>query len=331
MSEKALRDLNTIPGSEKKNESSSKGSFIKPFVGNMDENVEECLKKNSVSLVSPQMNGNETANPEVDTGNSEVEYIESENLNDLEDVDASLETLLASLDSKNWVMVCEALNNVRRLSIFHKEAMLDMLGDVIVLVAKSLKNPRSAVCKTAVMTSADIFSAYNDNLIDSLDPLLTQLLLKSSQDKRFVCEAAERALVAMTKWVSPVLLLPKLQPYLKNRNPRIRAKASMCFCRSVPQLGVEGIKSYGIDKLIQIAASQLSDQLPESREAARTLLLELQTVYEKFHDLESTTVSEHQPDMDSWENFCQSKLSPLSAQAVLRVTNIGREGLVLGS
>ncbi|XP_041005754.1 uncharacterized protein LOC121250643 [Juglans microcarpa x Juglans regia] len=330
MSEKALRDLNTIPGSEKKNESSSKGSFIKPFVGNMDENVEECLKKNSASLVSTQMNGNETANPEVDTGNSEVEYIESENLNDLEDVDTSLETLLAALDSKNWVMVCEALNNVRRLSIFHKEAMLDMLRDVILLVVKSLKNPRSAVCKTAIMTSADLFSAYNENLIDSLDPLLTQLLLKSSQDKRFVCEAAERALVAMTKWVSPVLLLPKLQPYLKNRNPRIRAKASMYFCRSVPQLGVEGIKSYGIDKLIQIAASQLSDQLPESREAARTLLLELQTVYEKFHDLESTTVSEH-PDMDSWENFCQSKLSPLSAQAVLRVTNIGREGLVLGS
>lgn len=98
MSEKALRDLNTIPGSEKKNESLSKGSFIKPFVGNMDENVEECQKKNSASLVSPQVNGNETANPEVDnTGNSEVEYIESENLNDLEDVDTSLEVSLPFL------------------------------------------------------------------------------------------------------------------------------------------------------------------------------------------------------------------------------------------
>lgn len=100
---------------------------------------------------------------------------------------------------------------------------------------------------------------------------------------------------------------------------------SCCLC----QQGVDGIKAYGIDKLIQIAASQLSDQLPESREAARILLLELQTVYEKFQDL-TPTVSEH-PDMGSWENFCQSKLSPLSAQAVLRVTNIAREGLVLGS
>ncbi|KAG4125211.1 hypothetical protein ERO13_D10G083832v2 [Gossypium hirsutum] len=78
------------------------------------------------------------------------------------------------------------------------------------------------------------------------------------------------------------------------------------------------------------AASQLSDQLPESRDAARTLLLELQTVYEKSHGL-SIVVSEN-PEMGSWENFCLSKLSPLSAQAVLRVTtNITREGLVIGS
>ncbi|GMP30348.1 hypothetical protein CsSME_00005054 [Camellia sinensis var. sinensis] len=94
--------------------------------------------------------------------------------------------------------------------------------------------------------------------------------------------------------------------------------------------GVEGIKAYGIDKLIQIAASQLSDQLPESREAARILLLELQTVYEKCHVPTQTAESEDS-ETGSWEHFCQSKLSPLSAQAVLRVTNIAREGRVLGS
>lgn len=323
MSEKALKDLNAIPGSERRNENSSKGNIAKSVVSNTNGNIEEGQKKNSV-------NGGETVNSGAEIANSEVEYIESENLNDVEDVDTSLKTLLAGLDSKDWVLVCEALNNVRRLSLFHKEAMLELLGDVISLVVKSLKNPRSAVCKTAIMTSADIFNAYNDLMIESLDPLLVQLLLKSSQDKRFVCEAAEKALVSMTTWLSPILLLPKLQPYLKNRNPRIRAKASMCFCRSVPRLGVEGIKGYGIDKLIQTAASQLSDQLPESREAARSLLLELQTVYQKFYDLSSVAVSEH-PEMGSWENFCLSKLSPLSAQAVLRVTNISREGLVIGS
>ncbi|KAG8482843.1 hypothetical protein CXB51_024433 [Gossypium anomalum] len=326
MSGNALRDLNTLPASKRKNDSSSKGNFTKTCNGNTIENVEELQKKNPSSVC---INGGETVNAGVEVANSEVEYIESENLGDLEDVNTCLEKLLPGLESKDWVLVVETLNNVRRLSIFHREAMHSMLGDLIPLVVKSLKNPRSAVCKTAIMTSADIFSAYNDDLIEFLDPLLVQLLLKSSQDKRFVCEAAERALEVMTTSVFPMSLLPKLQPYLKNRNPRIRAKASMCFSRSVPRLGVEGIQEYGIDKLIQVAASQLSDQLPESREAARTLLLELQTVYEKSNGL-STTIPE-QPEMNSWEHFCQSKLSPLSAQAVLRVTNIAREGLIIGS
>lgn len=47
-------------------------------------------------------------------------------------------------------------------------------GSVITQIAKALKSPRSAVIKTAVMTSADIFSAYSDLIIDSLDPLVCQ-------------------------------------------------------------------------------------------------------------------------------------------------------------
>lgn len=365
MSGQALKDLNTMPASERKNDNSNKGNFTKPHSEN--GNLEEKHRKATASVVETVTSGDESVKTEVEVGNIEVEYIESENLDDVEDVDMTLKALLAGLDSKDWVLVCESLNDVRRISIFHKESMFNMLENVIPLIVKSLKNPRSALCKTAIMTSADVFSAYSDHIIDSLDPLLLQLLLKSSQDKRFVCEAAERALIAMTAWLSPILLLPKLETYLKHRNPRIRAKASMCFCRSVPRLGVEGIKAYGIDKLIQIAASQLSDQLPESREAARTLLLELQTVYEKCSVPTQTAVPEEDsvptqtpvpeedsvptqtpvpaedsvptqtpvPEVDSemgsWEHFCQSKLSRLSAQAVLRVTNVAREGIALGS
>ncbi|CAE6101840.1 unnamed protein product [Arabidopsis arenosa] len=340
MASNTLKDMNSLHVTEKI--SDCKASLTKPCVGKMNGKSEDKPLPNSASLDSsdPKVVV-EAEKPEPEKAIVEVEYIESENLDNVDDADAVLKSVLAGLESKDWISVCDALNNVRRLSIFHKEAMLHMLEKVIPLVVKSLKNPRSAVCKTACMTSADIFSAYNNHITDLLEPLLTQLLLKSSQDKRFVCEAAEKALTAMTKYVSPTLLLPKLQPCLKNRNPRIRAKASLCFSRSVPRLGVEGIKEYGIDKLVQAAASQLSDQLPESREAARTVLLELQTVYEKAHPLinpeassssspEEEQIAEAEPI--TWEIFCQSKLSALSAQAVLRVTNVvtvtAREGLV---
>ncbi|XP_010550106.1 PREDICTED: uncharacterized protein LOC104821061 isoform X2 [Tarenaya hassleriana] len=328
----ALKDLNNLPVSERK--SDCKGGLTKPCVGKVNEKAEAIPSQNSSSLDTSNPEGFGKEKPESEKANAEVEYIESEELTDISNVDTILNSLLPGLDSKDWVSVCDSLNNVRRLSMFHKEEMQHMMEKVIPLVVKSLKNPRSAVCKTACMTSADVFSAYNDHILDLLDPLLTQLLLKSSQDKRFVCEAAEKALVAMTTYVSPTLLLPKLQPCLKNKNPRIRAKAAMCFSRSVPRLGVEGVREYGIDKLIEAAASQLSDQLPESREAARTVLLELQSVYGKTQLMEQEMSMENPEEATTWEVFCQSKLSPLNAQAVLRVTNANvasREGLVTES
>ncbi|CAA0820205.1 ARM repeat superfamily protein [Striga hermonthica] len=318
MSEVAVSDVVIIPEPEMPNGSSINGNSTKPILQPPDENIDEKQKK----LIAP-----ETENSRGEAPTLEVEYIESENLKDVEDVENCVKTLAFELGSKDWVEVCEALNNVRRLSIYHKESIVAILGDVIALVLKSLKNPRSALCKTAIMTCADIFKAYNDDIIEFLDPLLVQLLLKASQDKKFVCEAAESALKSLTSSVSPLLLLPKLQPYIKNRNPRIRAKASVCISRSVQELGSEGIGEFGLDKLIQIGASQLSDQLPESRDAARSLLLELQCVYEVSHVHDPNVVSE-EPAIASWEQFCQSKLSPLSAQAVLRVTSVAREGLV---
>lgn len=92
----ALRDLNTIPGSERKNESCSKGGLTKPFAVNGNEIYEECLKKNCVSLGAPSTNDEEVVNA-VEVANTEVEYIESEKLNDLEDVDLSLKVLILYL------------------------------------------------------------------------------------------------------------------------------------------------------------------------------------------------------------------------------------------
>lgn len=330
MSGKALRDLNVLPSSglDKNSDISGKGSLAKSYIENINDNGHELQKKNC-PLFSATLNKVDIVKSNgLETVNTEVEYIDSENLADIADVDASFNTLLARLDSKDWVSTCEALNNVRQFSIYHKQKLLEIFGAVIRLIVKSLKCPRSAVCKTALMASADIFKAYNDIIIDSIDPLLVQLLLKSSQDKRFVCEAAEVALVSMTTWVSPTLLLPKLLPYLTNKNPRIRAKASMCLSRSVPQLGMEGIKAYGIDKLIQIAAAQLSDQLPESREAARALAMQLQAIYVDSQ-VSQCEESVKLVDADSWEAFCHAKLTPLSAQAILRVTATPKEGLAM--
>ena len=96
MSENALRDLNTIPGAERKNEGSSKACLTKPSVDNAGENDEEWQKKKScASLDSPSVNGNQavTADSGGEIGIVEVEYIESENLSDLENIETCLEVI----------------------------------------------------------------------------------------------------------------------------------------------------------------------------------------------------------------------------------------------
>ncbi|KQJ99145.1 uncharacterized protein LOC100821330 [Brachypodium distachyon] len=321
MSDSTLQDLNLAQSAEleKSKDSVAKPCNTKPVL-NGNKRVD---KEENAPLACPDAVTNGCEAAVVD-----VEYIDSEHLIDLPDVDTSFSTLLARLDSKDWIKTCEALNNVRQLAIYHKERLQELLEPLVPLIVKSVKNPRSALCKTALMTCADIFKAYGELMVDSIDLLLMPLFLKSSQDKRFVCEAAEAALISMTSWISPSILLPKMQPYLKNRNPRIRAKASVCFSKSVPRLGVEGIKEYGMDKLIQVAATQLSDQLPESREAARKLSLELQAFYEKSQASssgEDESVPAASPEAETWEAFCQSKLSALSAQAILRVTSTTKE------
>lgn len=150
----------------------------------------------------------------------------------------------------------------------------------MVVLVKAMKNPRSALCKTSIMASSDIFNAFGDKLLDptisnAFDQLvctkssfiyiyfvsfflvflvsfihlplingmdfmvgqqLLQLLLKASQDKRFVCEEADRALNSMVRSLTPLPLLQKLRTYVRHTNPRVRAKAAISISNCVSKM-----------------------------------------------------------------------------------------------
>lgn len=95
MSGQALKDLNTMPASERKNDNSSKGNFTKPHSEN--GNLEEKHRKATASVVETVRSGDESVKTDVEVGNIEVEYIESENLDDVEDVDMTLKVSLCLL------------------------------------------------------------------------------------------------------------------------------------------------------------------------------------------------------------------------------------------
>ncbi|KAJ6897891.1 hypothetical protein NC652_024652 [Populus alba x Populus x berolinensis] len=223
--------------------------------------------------------------------------------------------LVEELDSKDWTRVCESLNNVRRFALYHSLLLLPILEKVMLMVVKAMKNPRSALCKTSIMASSDIFKVFGDQSLDSannaFDNLLLQLLLKASQDKRFVCEEADKALNAMVKSMTPLPLLNKLRPYVRHINPRIRAKAAITISNSVSKMGLEAMNEFGLVSLVQMAADLLNDRLPEAREAARNIVT---CIYEAY------TRNEEQKQ-ESWQNFCQSSLPPIHAQSMVKITS----------
>ena len=65
---------------------------------------------------------------------------------------------------------------------------------------------------------------------------LLQLLLKASQDKKFVCEEADKTLHSMVQSLSPLPLLQSLQKYARHNNPRIRAKAAVSISNCVSRM-----------------------------------------------------------------------------------------------
>lgn len=244
-----------------------------------------------------------------------IDYISSEDLKPLSDPDTQIQGLIEGLDSKDWIKVCESLNDTRRLALYHSNLLLPLLEPVVVVLVKAMKNPRSALCKTSIMAAADIFVAYRDKLMEptlagGFDNLLLQLLLKASQDKRFVCEEADKTLNSMVQSLTPLPLLHNLQKYARHSNPRVRAKAAISISNCVSRMSFEDLQEFGLVSLVQVAANLLNDRLPEAREAARSITM---SVYKSF------TENEDQKE-ESWQNFCESNLPALHGQSIIKIT-----------
>lgn len=97
MSEEAARDLIPLPEAGMNNEIPSNGSVPAIRVESIDKNSKDKERENPALLVGPCLNGDGKVNTGAEVGNSEVEYIESENLNDVEDVDTSLKVMIPDI------------------------------------------------------------------------------------------------------------------------------------------------------------------------------------------------------------------------------------------
>ncbi|GAB2220688.1 hypothetical protein Droror1_Dr00008355 [Drosera rotundifolia] len=96
--------------------------------------------------------------------------VASPDLKPFTDPNSKIQDLKEGLESKDWVRVCQSLNDVRVLAIYHSVGrglmvMYNYWEKAISVLVKEMKNPRSAVCKTSIMASSDVFGAYGNKLL----------------------------------------------------------------------------------------------------------------------------------------------------------------------
>ncbi|KAI3505649.1 hypothetical protein L1887_27785 [Cichorium endivia] len=247
-----------------------------------------------------------------------IDYVSSEDLKPLSEPDVKFQGLMEGLESKDWLKVCDSLNDVRKMALHHSTLLLPILEKVVLVLVKAMKNPRSALCKTSIMAASDVFKSYGDKLLesttcDAVDHMILQLLLKASQDKKFVCEEAEKALKTMVEFIPPIPLLQKLKVYVSHANMRVRAKAAVSISHSVSKMGVGEMRDYGFVVLVQMAAELLKDRLPEAREAARSIVL---VIYKAV--MEDGSGGEEEEE-GKWQNFCQVNLSVIDALTMVKL------------
>ncbi|KAK9065605.1 hypothetical protein SSX86_015006 [Deinandra increscens subsp. villosa] len=244
-----------------------------------------------------------------------IDYISSENLKPVSDPDVKFKGLMEGLESKDWLKICDSLNVVRQLALYHSELLLPILEKVVMILVKSMKNPRSALCKTSIMAASDLFKSFGDKLLeistsDSVAQMMLQLLLKASQDKKFVCEEAERTLNTMVVSTTPIPLLQKLKVYVTHGNMRVRAKAAVSISHCVTKMGMGEMRDYGLVSLAQTSAELLKDRLPEAREAARGMVLSIH---------KAVMEDEENEEEEKWQNFCQLNLSAIDALTMVKL------------
>ncbi|KAF9604933.1 hypothetical protein IFM89_011300 [Coptis chinensis] len=295
---------------------------LRSLDNNLPTTPERPKKLAKVTTILPISTNDENKLPVPVSADHAIDYVLSEDLEAITDPEIKIQSLMEGLESKDWTKVCESLNDTRRFSLYHSTLLLPTLDKVMVIIVKAMKNPRSALIKTSIMTASDIFKSYGHGLLESstseaFDQLLLQLLLKASQDKRFVCEEAEKSLLVMVECMPSLALVSKLRAFVSHTNPRVRAKAAVSFAHCVSKMGLNAMKEFGLVSLILIAAELLNDRLPEAREAARRTVT---SVYEAFtgdEDLKNLDLSA----AESWQNFCASNLSPIQAQSLTKITS----------
>jgi hypothetical protein len=271
-----------------------------------------------------------------------------------EEVNEAVLDMTAGLAQNDWVKMCGALTLLRRLathcSCSGKEGGVVDLTEVLPPLLKAVRSLRSSLCKTAILTVADMYAAYGDEMLPvtdvggpakPLESMLAQLLTKAaSNEKKFVVDEAIKTLETVVDSCSPEPLVTILIPYTEHKNPKVRGKSCGLLALAVSKLASSSssaIAEFGLGKLLCVAAKLVTDNTPEARDGAKKITGHVKEVFDEDEGAVKESLNipppappsppteeggglmeDIPPPPSDWERWCKSVLSPSGVLAIMK-------------
>lgn len=249
-------------------------------------------------------------------------YVPSSQLSRLRNADAAVKTAVGDLANDNWERQFEACNLLRRLALFHPDALSSSLHATVVGLMPLCDSLRSSVAKIALMTFADLFAGMDRGMDGELESLMPSLIRRAADTNDFILQAAEEALTSMICNCGESRSLNALLTTAHHKNPNIRLKCALWLDRCVDKMGPRICGSKDLDRLVVQASKYMQEGSPEARHAGtRTLqrLLRIGAIDDRFL---SRTIPDRQ----------LSRIKDSIAKGVPEdVQGLGPSGLAVGS
>lgn len=214
-------------------------------------------------------------------------------LSDPDEIEAMVRQVESEVQSSEWTIVCSGMNGLRRLAAYHPAECHKLVAVALTSIIRGIKSPRSALSKSAIITTRDLFMCLPDTMapyVESVDPgsLLTQLLLKAaSLDKRFVVEEAVKSLEQMALSVDPVVTAKSLISLGSHKNPKLRGR-----CYNILLLVIQSnawtpgtAVQVGLDRLVRVCAEGTNDNTSEARDSSRKILCMMKDEWIRVDDV----------------------------------------------
>eukprot|EP01138_Halocafeteria_seosinensis_P014942 gb/GECG01015253.1/.p1 GENE.gb/GECG01015253.1/~~gb/GECG01015253.1/.p1 ORF type:complete len:1476 (+),score=206.82 gb/GECG01015253.1/:1-4428(+) len=256
---------------------------------------------------------------------SEQMYIPTEDLTPCKDPLATLERVRADVGkSLEWESQFNMLNSIRRLAVYHTDAISPCIHEFVAFMMSAVDNLRSSVAKNALMAFSDCFMGLQKSMDPELDVVVPVLLRKCADTAGFISAEAENALKSMCVYCGPQKSLTALLAAAEHKNASIRAKASTWLERwtdihSAPvsnstSTRLDSLKGRHTDRLLSIGAKFVQAGNEDARHSAKRMLLRLNE-HGLIQSSSIDRVVERRRDAEAVHRLFQKGMSDVVAQS----------------